>query len=210
MRVCFPTHETSQCFGSKKGHCCRTTHSGLFNTGDKKLEFQSFQSTNWPLLEASYQQCYANNANLIHTLAISVPFPFSFVTTYQNRCSHSRGCRRGARAPGRATAGSAWVGTAARAGCRRRACGAARWSGELLAALYPGPAGLHALGLDHEGRTHGHVTRSTWLLPYPTKSLKKQLPLFSGLYFLGKFVRRRLLVSVQPKTGTHRQKEAHR
>lgn len=108
-----------------------------------------------------------------------------FVVTYQNRCSRSRGCRRRARAPGRATAGSAWAGTAARVGCRRRACGAARQSGELLAALYPGPAGLHVLGLDHEGRTHRHVTQLTWLLPYPTKSLKKQLPFFFGLYFLG-------------------------
>lgn len=76
--------------------------------------------------------------------------------------SHSRGCRTQAWALVQATAGSAWAGKAARAGCRRKVCGAAPQDVELLKAQQPADgapesAELHAVGLDPEGRDHRNV-----------------------------------------------------
>lgn len=69
------------------------------------------------------------------------------------------GCRTQAWATIQATADSAWAGMTAGAGHRRRVCGAAPQSGELLKAHYltagvPGPAGLLVVGLDLEGPNH--------------------------------------------------------
>lgn len=56
--------------------------------------------------------------------------------------NYSRGCRTPARASARATADSAEGGTAARAGCRRKVCGAAPQHARLPKLRWE-PAGLH-------------------------------------------------------------------
>lgn len=72
------------------------------------------------------------------------------------------GCRTQAWALVQATADSAWAGMAARAGCRRKVCGAAPQDVELLKAQYmadeaPGLAELHVVGLDREGPDRRNV-----------------------------------------------------
>lgn len=66
------------------------------------------------------------------------------------------GCRTWAWAQVQATAYSAWARMAARAGCRRTVCGAARQDVELLKVLEQvdgasGPVALHEVGPDPEG-----------------------------------------------------------
>lgn len=63
------------------------------------------------------------------------------------------GCRTLAWAQVQATADSAWAHTAARAGCRRKVCGAAPQDVKFLevAEMTHGPVELHVVGLDHGG-----------------------------------------------------------
>lgn len=64
--------------------------------------------------------------------------------------NYSRGCRTWARASGPTTADSAEASMAARAGCRRKVCGAGPQAARLLK-LHQEPAGLQVDGLALEG-----------------------------------------------------------
>lgn len=73
-------------------------------------------------------------------------------------------CRTQAWASAQATADSAWACMAARAECRRKVCVVAPQHVEPLKPLEPvvgapGTAGLHSVGLDHEGPNCVNVAR---------------------------------------------------
>lgn len=84
------------------------------------------------------------------------------LSSYPSRGSHSTGCRTLAWAKPQATAGPAWAGMAAAAGCKRMVCGAApQDDGDLQVGEPPGGVPLlglqQTLGLDLEGPNRKNV-----------------------------------------------------